>query len=136
MFQLYPVWIKNLFFSANSFVQNGNNRVYFEGSYIHLGIKDGPKIRIFISSMQSNALVVGDSNSKNKNRGLNNKSNKKIRLSTNLLHDRFHRSDEAFAIIKAHDLWEDIYLTPGNDSVCTSCKIMTIPAASVSMYHH
>ena len=52
--------------------------MHFEGSYIHLGIKDGPRIRIPISSMQSNALVVGDSNPENKNRGINNKSYKKF----------------------------------------------------------
>ena len=34
------------------------------------------------------------------------------------------------ATIKAHDLWQDVYITPGMDSICTSCKIMTIPAAS------
>ena len=117
-------------FSVNSFLQNGNNWVHFEGSYIHLGIKDGPRIRIPISSLQSNAFVVGDSNSENKRIGTNNKSYKKIKLSTNVLHDRFHRSDGALATIKAHDLWEDVYITPGNDSICTSCKIMTIPAAS------
>ena len=118
-------------FSVNSFLQNGNNWVHFEGSHIHLDIKDGPRIRIPISSLQSNALVLGDSNSKNKNKnkGINNKSSKKIKLGTNVLHDRFCRSDGAFATIKAHDLWEDVYITPGSDSVCTSGKIMTIPAA-------
>ena len=34
------------------------------------------------------------------------------------------------ATSKAHDLWQDVYRTPGNDSVCTFYKIMTIPAAS------
>ena len=34
------------------------------------------------------------------------------------------------ATIKAHDLWQDLHTTSGNNSVCTSCKIMTIPAAS------
>ena len=46
-----------------------------------------------------------------------------------MLHDRFHRSDGAMATIKAHDLWQDVHVIPDNDSVCTSCKIMTIPAA-------
>ena len=81
-------------------------------------------------SLQSNVLVVGDSKSKNRSKGLNIKSNKKIRLSTNVLHGRFHRSDRSFATIKAHDLWEDVYIIPRNDSVCPSFKIMTIPATS------
>ena len=97
--------------------------MHFEGSYIHLGIQNSPRIRISISSLQSNVLDVGDSNSKNKNKGINNKSYKKIKLSTNVLHDVFHKSDGAFATIKAHDPWEDVYIIPGNDSVCTSYKI-------------
>ena len=38
--------------SINSFLQNGNNWVHFENNSIHLGIKDGPKIRISITSLQ------------------------------------------------------------------------------------
>ena len=77
-----------------------------------------------------------------KTKGLTTNPTKEIKLSTNVLHDRFHRSDGALATIKAHDLWEDIYITPGNDSVCASYKIMTIPTASrgktglVSLCHH
>ena len=52
-----------------------------------------------------------------------------MKLSTNILHDRFYRSDGDFATIKAHDLWEDVHITPWNDSICGSCKIMTIPIA-------
>ena len=45
-------------FSVNSFLQNGNNWVHFEGSFIHLGIKDGPRIRIPILLLNcSNAAV-------------------------------------------------------------------------------
>ena len=66
---------------------------------IHI-TNNGPRIRISISSLQSNTLVVGDSKSKNKNIGQNNRYNKKIRVSTNTLHDRFHRSDGAFATNK------------------------------------
>ena len=47
-----------------------------------------------------------------------------------MLHDRFHRSDGAIATIKAHNLWEDVNITQGNDSVCPSCKILTIPSHS------
>ena len=47
-------------FSVNSFLQNGNNWVHFENDSIYLGIRDGPKIRIPITSLQSNALIVRD----------------------------------------------------------------------------
>ena len=47
-------------FSVNSFLQNGSDWVHFENNSIHLGIKDSPKIRIPITSLQSNALIVGD----------------------------------------------------------------------------
>ena len=114
---MYPVWTEDNFQSIHFY----KIWVHFEGSYIHLGIKDGPRIRILISSLQSNALIVGDSNTENKNKVINNKSNKKIKLGTNVLHNRCHRSDGAFAKTKAHDLWEDVYVTPGNDSICTSC---------------
>ena len=117
-------------FSVNSFLQNGNNWVHFGSSYIHLGIKDGPKIRIPILSLQSNALVVGELKTRDNPHGSYTRQNKKVKINTNILHDRFHRSDGALATIKAHDLWEDVHITPGNDSICTSYKIMTIPAAS------
>ena len=113
-------------FSVNSFLASGNNWVHFENNYINLGIKDGPRIKIPISSLQSNALIVRN----NKRNHKNEPHYKKVKLSTNVLHDRFHRSDGAMATIKAHDLWQDVQITPGNDSVCTSCKIMTIPATS------
>ena len=44
--------------------------------------------------------------------------------------DRFNRSDGAFITMKSHDLWEDVYITPENDTICTSCKRMAITAAS------
>ena len=49
-------------FSVNSFLASGNNWVHFENNYIHLGIKDGTKIKIPISALQSNALIVGNKN--------------------------------------------------------------------------
>ena len=115
-------------FSVNSFLASWNNGRHFVNNYIHLGIKDGPKIKIPISSLQSNALIVGNKNIRDDKKST--KSNKKIKLSTNVLRDRFHRSDGALATIKAHDLWEDVHITPGNDFICTSYKIMTIPASS------
>ena len=43
-------------------------------------------------------------NKKERKSDEDNKTNiKKLKLSTNLLHDRFHRSDGAMATIKAHD---------------------------------
>ena len=45
-------------FSVNSFLQNGNNWVHFENNSIHLGIRDSPKIKIPITLLQSNALIV------------------------------------------------------------------------------
>ena len=57
-----------------------------------------------------------------------NKEIKKAKISTNVLYDRFHRSDGAIATIKAHNLWKDVNIKQGNDSVCTSCKIMTMPS--------
>ena len=118
-------------FSVNSFLQNGNNWVHFENNSIHLGIRDGPKIKIPITSLQSNALIVGDKETKDADKGLNHMPvTKKVKLSTNILHDRFHRSDGALATVKAHDLWKDVQIIPGIDSLCTSCKIMTIPASA------
>ena len=89
----------------------------------------GQKIETPFLSLLSNALIVN--NKKGRKSNEKNKENiKKLKLSTNILHDRFHRSDGAMATIKAHDLWQDVHIISGNDSVCTSCKIMTIPAAS------
>ena len=54
----------------------------------------------------------------------------KVKIDMNKIHNRFHRSEGAIATIRAHDLWEDVEVTEGIDNICTSCKIMTIPAAS------
>ena len=118
-------------FSVDSFLQNGDNWVHFENNSIHLGIKDGSKIRIPIISLQSNALIVWDVKTHNRNRAHGpDYTNKMVKLNTNILNNRFHRSDGAMVIIKAHDLWQDFHITPGIDSICISCKIMTTPAAS------
>ena len=90
---------------------------------------EGPRIKLPLSSLQTNAFVVASGNKK-KSQELQNKEKKKAKISTNILHDRFHKSDGAIATIKAHNLWEDVNITQGNDSVCTSCKIMTIPSHS------
>ena len=45
-------------FSICSFLSKGNNWVHFNKDYIQLGINDGPTIKIPITSLQSNAMVV------------------------------------------------------------------------------
>ena len=61
----------------------------------------------------------------------NDKRHIKTKINTNIIHSRFHRSDGAIATsIKAHDLWNDVEVTQGNDFVCTSCKIMSISSGS------
>ena len=84
--------------------------IHFENNCIHLGIKDGPKIEIPFPSLPSNALIV--SNKKGRKSDHKDTTNiKKLKLSTNLLRDKFHRSDGAMARIKAHDLWQDVHIT-------------------------
>ena len=69
-------------------------------------MKDGPMIRIPITSLKSNALLVGDVKTQNRTRVHEfNTTLKKIKLNTNILYNRFHRFDGAMATIKAHDLW-------------------------------
>ena len=52
-------------FSVNSFLSRGNNRVLFQDDYIELGIKGGQKIKIPITSLQSNAMIVNSQNEDN-----------------------------------------------------------------------
>lgn len=58
----------------------------------------------------------------------NNHQKNKIKISADIIHNRFHRSNSAIATIRAHDLWDDVQIADGTDTLCTSCKIMTIPA--------
>ena len=108
-------------FSVNSFLSKGNNWVHFDKNYVQLGINDGPTIKIPITSLQSNAMVV---------KMTKNNQKPKNKINANIIHSRFHRSDGAIATIKAHDLWNDVEVTQGIDFVCTSCKIMSIPSSS------
>ena len=48
-------------FSVNAFLSRGHNWMHFSRHTIKLGIKDGPRINIPISSLQSNALVLDHS---------------------------------------------------------------------------
>ena len=34
-----------------------------------------------------------------------------------IIHSRFHRSDEAIANINTHDLWNDVEVVQGTDSI-------------------
>ena len=72
----------------NSFLASDNNWVHSENKYIHFRIKDGPKIEMQFPSLQSYALIVGNK----KGRKIDDKktaNQKKVKLSTNILHVRF-----------------------------------------------
>ena len=113
----------------NSFLSKGNRRVLFQNNYVELSIKNGPKIRIPITSLQSNAMIVNTrSNTKRRMIPQNETTKQKARINTNLIHNRFHRSDGAIATIRAHDLWDDVQVVDGIVTLYTSCKIMTILA--------
>ena len=45
-------------FSVNFFLSKGYRRVLFQDNYVELSIKNGPKIRIPIFSLQSNTMIV------------------------------------------------------------------------------
>ena len=87
-------------FWISSFLSKGNTWVHFDKDYIQLGINDGPTIKISITSSQSNAMVA--------NIAKNNQMRPKNKINATIIHTRFHRSDGAIAIIKAHDLWNDV----------------------------
>ena len=80
-----------------------------------LGIQNGPSINIPIASSQANATVVNhvkctpkhfanDTQSTQEDQ----KGSQKIKITTNTLHDRFHRSDIVLATVQAHNLWRDV----------------------------
>ena len=123
-------------FSVNAFLSKGHNWVHFTPDNIKLGIKDGPSINIPITSLQSNAFIVdhikrqpGDYAKRNSNTPPNvSPQDKKIKINTNILHECLHRPDRFLATIQKHNLWRDVDITQGIDNLCTSCKIMTIPA--------
>gem|GEM_PF-2876143 len=119
-------------FSVNAFLSHGHNWVNFSRNNIKLGIRDGPSINIPITSLQSKAFVVDHLPERNKPKEYSDNatltSTKKTKVDTGLLHARLHRPDGVLATIRAHDLWRDVEVTQGIDPLCTSCKIMTIPA--------
>ena len=58
----------------------------------------------------------------------NEVTRKRMKIDTGLLYDRLHRPDGVFATIRAHDLWRDVDIIQSIDPLCTTCKIMSIPA--------
>ena len=86
-----------------------------------MGIQNGPSIDIPITSLQANAMVVDHvkctlkifANDTQSAQG-DQKGSKKIKITTNTLHDRFHRSDGVLATVQAHNLWRD----PDHSSSC------------------
>ena len=117
----------------------------FKRDQIEFCVRNGPTIKLLITSLQANAFLVEHNTCKTKPKhyAKNNTDNHKhtsnkvvghqkhqTKIDTNLLHDRFHRSDGVFATIRAHNFWRDVDITQGFNSICTSCKIMTIPATS------
>ena len=122
-------------FSVNAFLSKGHNWVHFTHDNIKLGIRNGPSIDIPITSLQANAMVVDHTKctpkyfaNNTQSAQADQKDYKKIKITTNTLHDRLHRSDGVLATVQAHNLWRDAEVTQGIDTICTSCKIMTIPA--------
>ena len=53
-------------FSVSSFLSKGNNWVNFKRDHIELGVRNGPTIKLPITSLQSNAFVVDHNTSKTK----------------------------------------------------------------------
>ena len=58
----------------------------------------------------------------------NNKTQLKTKkIPSDLIHSRFHKSEEVIATINSETLWEDVRVIPSIDKFCTSCKITSIP---------
>ena len=83
-------------FLVNAFLSIGHNWVHFTHDNIKLGIQNGPSIDIPITSLQANAMVVDHvkctpkhfANDTQSAQG-DQKGSKKIKITTNTLHDRF-----------------------------------------------
>ena len=116
-------------FSVHAFLSKGHNWVHFSQTEIQLGIKNGPSINLPVTSLQSNAFVV-DHKKLTNNNTIDQSSYNKVKVSTDILHNRLHRPDGVLATIRAHNLWRDVDVVQGTDKMCTSCKIMSIPATS------
>ena len=114
--------LNRILFSVSSFLSKGNNWVHCDNDYIQLGINDCPTIKIPITSLQPNVMVVNIAKS--------NQMRPQNKLNTNILHARFHRSNGAIATIKAHNLRNDVEVTKGTNFACTTCKIMSTSSSS------
>ena len=108
-----------------------------------MSIRHGPTISQPITSLQSNAFVVDhykntvppkhyaqEDDSKTTHHAHRTTDKHTIKINTNFLHDQFHHLHGVFATIQAHNLWRDVNIMQGLNSLCTSCKIMTISATS------
>ena len=75
-----------------------------------------------MTSLQSNYIIVSSPNiSTNKiNSQVKNKKKKKEKVSTNIIHDLFHRAYSMIVTIRTHDLWDDIQVINRTDYVCIS----------------
>ena len=80
-------------------------------------------------SLQSNAMIV---NSQVKDENPNEiQDHNKRKISSNMIHNQFHKSHSTKPTIKAHDLWQDTRVVEGTtDTICISCKTVSIPAHS------
>ena len=95
-------------FSVNSFLARGNNWIHFENHHIELGIQDGSKIKIPLSSLQTNAMIVNTRRNKYSDESIStptaDQTKDMVKINMNKIHERFHRSEGAIATIRAHNL--------------------------------
>ena len=71
--------------------------------------------------VQSNAMVVKTkSNAKKNTTSADKIIQKKFKININLIHNRFHWFDGVIATIRAHDLWDDVQVLDGIDTLCAS----------------
>ena len=126
-------------FSVSSFLKQGNSWMSFQSTHIELGMKAGPVIHVPITSLQSIAMVANDETTvKVSNITASNKNEdesvsfKRKRISSDVIHSRFHKTEGVLATINSEGLWEDVLIIPSVDKFCTSCKITSIPHAARS----
>ena len=67
--------------------------IYIYTNVIELGIKGGPKIKIPITSLQSNTMIVNSQNEDHEEKHDHNKT----KINSNIIHNRFHRSHGTIA---------------------------------------
>ena len=120
-------------FSVSSFLNQGNSWVNFRKGYIELGVKSGPIINIPLTALQSSAMMVQSapkvkgnielvSNFNKRKAHHESRANKK-KISSDVIHSRFHKPQGVIATIQTEELWSDVDVVPSHDSFCTSCKL-------------